>query len=144
MRSSPRPAAWPSPLLLAASAVAIVLMANRNALVDLFLHPEIAYLDEEHLVVGGVTALISGILVAALLAYVHWYRSAQRRIRNLESHLPICSHCKKIRTTSTKDRRTEAWTSVDSYFTSREGIIFTHGICPECELEHYPELTSGN
>lgn len=128
-----------SPGLLATCAAVVALMANLSALVDLVLHPEIPYLDEEHLFVGGATALVSGVLIALALLYVHRYKSALRRIRNLESHLPICSHCKKVRTASTADRSVESWEPIDSYFTSREGVLFTHGVCPECMSEHYPE-----
>ncbi len=37
-------------------------MSNLSALVDAFLHPEIPYFDIEHLIVGGVTGLVSSIL----------------------------------------------------------------------------------
>jgi len=38
----------------------VVFMANLGAMTDFVLHPEIAYLDEEHLAVGGITAYTVG------------------------------------------------------------------------------------
>jgi len=114
-------------------------MANLSALVDLIIHPEIPYLHKEHLIVGGATGLASGFMIALALVYIHRYKAARRRIRNLESHLPICAHCKKIRSTHNDEREAAAWVPVDSYFTSREGVLFTHGVCPECESAHYAD-----
>ena len=38
-------------------------MSNLNALVDYVLHPYIPYFDKEHLIVGGVTGLVSIVLI---------------------------------------------------------------------------------
>jgi len=131
-----------SPALRAAAVAAVVLMGNLNALVDLFLHPEIPYLDEEHLIVGGLTALLSGALIVLASVYLRRYRSAQRKIQSLESLLPICAHCKKIRTSGGAERGAEAWNPVEAYFNERDGVSFTHSVCPECERVHYAEPDS--
>jgi signal transduction histidine kinase len=47
----------------------IVLMANISALVDLIFHPEIPYFHEEHLIVGGIAALLTAILYGMVLIY---------------------------------------------------------------------------
>lgn len=131
-----------SPRHLAAACVATTaLMANLNALVDLVLHPEIAYLDEEHLIVGAVMALVTAGLTAWAASFIHRLQSAQRRIRDLESLLPICAHCKRIRT-SERDRRDGAWIAIESYFIARDGVDFTHGVCPDCTRAHYPETVA--
>ena len=44
-------------------------MSNLSALVDAFLHPEIPYFDTEHLIVGGVTGLVSSIFLGLLMFY---------------------------------------------------------------------------
>lgn len=46
---------------------------------------------------------------------------------------PICAHCKKIR-----DEQGE-WQPLENYLYDRLGVRFTHGICPACMAEHYPE-----
>ena len=40
-------------------AFVILLMTNLNAIVDMFYHPDIPYLDEEHLVVGLISGAVS-------------------------------------------------------------------------------------
>ena len=48
------------------------------------------------------------------------------QVNQLESFLPICSYCKKIR----DDRN--YWQGVESYFERKQGTRFSHSICPEC------------
>lgn len=48
------------------------------------------------------------------------------RIGRLESILPICSYCKKIR--GGKDY----WEQVEAYITEQTGTTFSHSICPDC------------
>lgn len=49
--------------------LAVLLMANLNALVDSVLHPQIPYFDEEHLVVGGVTGVMTAFLFFLVALY---------------------------------------------------------------------------
>lgn len=46
-------------------------MGNLDALVDLVFHPEIPYFDEEHLIVGGFTALLTALLLILLTTYLN-------------------------------------------------------------------------
>lgn len=52
--------------------------------------------------------------------------SYTKRIGRLESMLPICSYCKKVR--GDKDY----WQQVETYLTEQTGATFSHSICPEC------------
>ncbi|HVS51995.1 MAG TPA: response regulator transcription factor [Opitutaceae bacterium] len=52
------------------------------------------------------------------------------QVRQLESFLPICGYCKKIR----DDRN--YWQQLESYFSERMGTAFSHGVCPECHERH--------
>jgi len=52
--------------------------------------------------------------------------SYTKRIGRLESMLPICSYCKKIR-----DGK-EYWKQVEEYMSQHTGVTFSHSICPEC------------
>ena len=49
-----------------------------------------------------------------------------RQVRQLESLLPICAYCKKVRNDS------NLWEAVDSYLSQRTGADLSHSICPEC------------
>ena len=52
----------------------------------------------------------------------------------LKDIVPICMHCKNIRDDQ------DYWQSVESYFREFAGVDFTHGICPKCLKEHYPNI----
>lgn len=54
-------------------------------------------------------------------------------ISTLRSIIPICMKCKKIRDDQ------QYWQSVDDYFHEHAGVDFTHGLCPECIYEVYPD-----
>jgi PAS domain-containing protein len=55
-------------------------------------------------------------------------------ISALRNIIPICSKCKKVRDDQ------EYWHSVESYFRGCIGVDFSHGICPTCMKELYPEF----
>ncbi len=117
------------------------LISNLNAIVDSFLHPEIPYFDEEHIIVGGVTGVVSAILFWFILLYARHLERALGRIRVMESFLPICSNCKKIRISDASGM--EAWQAIESYITEHTTTQFSHGICPDCIRKLYPELIKG-
>jgi PAS domain-containing protein len=57
-------------------------------------------------------------------------------LMELGSLLPICTHCKKIRTNS------DEWQQIEGYI--KEHIVdvdFTHGLCPDCMTELYPQFS---
>lgn len=122
--------------------VAMALIANLNAIVDHFLHPDIPYFDHEHLIVGGITGLVSGLLFSLVILYTRRLEQAFSEIRILKSFLPICSSCKKIRTTDSDKNNKETWQSIDSYITEHTATKFSHGICPDCKKQLYPEFSN--
>ena len=61
-------------------------------------------------------------------------RSALEEISTLRGFVPICSYCHKIR----DDKG--FWEQVDVYIRRQSGAKVSHGICPECMTEHFPEL----
>jgi hypothetical protein len=117
----------------------ILLMSNMNALVDKIFHPEIPYFDEEHLIVGGVTSLVSIFLFGFLFMYMRRLAHALQTIQVLESILPICSSCKKIRIIDGNPREMKSWQPIESYITQQTTTKFSHGICPECLTTLYPD-----
>lgn len=48
------------------------------------------------------------------------------RIKRLESLLPICSYCKRIRD------KNDSWTQLEVYLNRHVQADFSHGICPQC------------
>ncbi|MDB6022286.1 MAG: putative sensor protein [Pedosphaera sp.] len=59
-------------------------------------------------------------------------------IKTLTGLLPICASCKKIRDDG------GYWQKVESYISAHTGAEFTHGICPDCLRQLYPEYTVKN
>jgi len=55
-------------------------------------------------------------------------------IVELRSIIPICASCHKVRDDG------DYWQSVESYFTRRLGVDFTHGLCPDCVARLYPDF----
>jgi DNA-binding response OmpR family regulator len=54
-----------------------------------------------------------------ILTYTH-------RISKLESIIPICSYCHKVRTDK------DYWADVETYLAEQTGSMISHSICPEC------------
>lgn len=53
-------------------------------------------------------------------------RRAHREVASLQTILPICSWCKKIRDDQ------GYWNQLETYFSDHSDMAFTHGICPAC------------
>jgi sigma-B regulation protein RsbU (phosphoserine phosphatase) len=48
------------------------------------------------------------------------------QVKQLESFIPICSYCKKIR----DDRK--YWQEIEAYLAEQQGAQLSHGVCPDC------------
>jgi sigma-B regulation protein RsbU (phosphoserine phosphatase) len=48
------------------------------------------------------------------------------QVQQLETFLPICSYCKKIRDDH------NYWQQIEAYINERTGSEFSHSICPDC------------
>ncbi|HVU16918.1 MAG TPA: response regulator [Candidatus Didemnitutus sp.] len=53
-----------------------------------------------------------------------------RQVRQLESYLPICAHCRRVR----DDKN--YWQQIEGYINERAGTHFSHGVCPDCYQKH--------
>ena len=57
------------------------------------------------------------------------------KVQQLESFLPICGYCKKIR----DDKK--YWQEIEAYFGRQQGTKFSHSVCPDCyQREIVPQL----
>jgi PAS domain-containing protein len=59
-------------------------------------------------------------------------------LMQLQSMLPICARCKKIRDDE------QYWESVEMYFKKHLDVEFTHSLCPECIKKIYPDFIKGS
>jgi two-component system, response regulator PdtaR len=62
--------------------------------------------------------------------------NALAKVKTLSGLLPICAYCKKVR----DDRG--YWQQVDLYLQEHSEVQFSHGLCPECCQQHYPDVFS--
>jgi CheY-like chemotaxis protein len=60
--------------------------------------------------------------------------AALTKVKLLSGLLPICSHCKNIRNDD------GYWQSVEVYIRDHSEADFSHGLCPNCMQELYPDL----
>jgi CheY-like chemotaxis protein len=61
-------------------------------------------------------------------------QTALAQVKKLSGLLPICSCCKKIRDDA------GYWSQVEAYISAHMDVRFSHGICPSCVREQYPDL----
>lgn len=59
---------------------------------------------------------------------------ALSHVRRLQGILPICSYCNRIRDDQ------DYWRDVTSYLSEFSDAMLSHGICPQCLQEHFPEV----
>lgn len=67
---------------------------------------------------------------------IHKLEDALREVKTLSGLLPVCANCKKIR----DDKG--YWNSLESYLGKNTDAKLTHGLCPSCKKDLYPELYS--
>ena len=62
----------------------------------------------------------------------------ERKVEVLESILPICMHCKKIRVEEPGEPK--RWVAVEAFFHRKGEVEFSHGLCNDCLKIHYPGI----
>ena len=62
-------------------------------------------------------------------------QDALGRVKTLSGLLPICASCRRIR-----DEQ-GAWHNLEVYIRNHTEADFSHGICPECQRNLYPEYS---
>jgi PAS domain S-box-containing protein len=61
-------------------------------------------------------------------------QDALKEIKALRGILPLCSFCKRVRDDQ------GYWEQVDIYLQKHSIADISHGICPKCAKEHYPDI----
>ncbi len=60
--------------------------------------------------------------------------AALMELKTLSGFLPICASCKKIRDDQ------GYWNQIESYIKEHSEADFSHGICPDCAKDLYPDI----
>jgi hypothetical protein len=61
-------------------------------------------------------------------------QKALNEIGVLRGTLPICTYCKLIRADA------GAWIPIEQYLDEHKETNFTHGVCPDCLRQRYPDI----
>lgn len=99
----------------------------------------VLYLDNR-LVRGQFTEADRAVLqalasqAAIALHNANAFADLERTKKELSGLLPICASCKRIRDD------TGYWSQIETYIAEHSEADFSHGICPECISELYPEF----
>jgi len=64
------------------------------------------------------------------------FKKLNNRVRVLEGFIPICANCKKIRNTE------DQWEQMEKYISQHSFARFSHGICPDCARQLYPDFNT--
>ena len=98
--------------------------------------------NENHLLIQfisfGIIWLISGIvmflILRALVKNIEKQKKTEKELINLQTILPICAKCKKIRDDD------DSWHEVEVYMKEHSDTTFSHSICPNCAKELYGDI----
>jgi len=69
-----------------------------------------------------------------LAAKINELEEAAAHIQTLKGLIPICANCKKVR----DDKG--YWNRIEEYIGKHSGAEFSHGICPDCLRDLYPDF----
>lgn len=90
--------------------------------------------DEEGNLVGATILLKDTGIEVEEGAEEAWGKKTLEKLKNSQGIVSICSACKKI-----KDGKND-WIAFETYLKNQGGIKVSHGFCPHCVKELYPEL----
>ncbi len=75
-------------------------------------------------------------LQQSLAKRVDELQAAIAHVKRLQGLLPICMHCHKIR----NDK--QSWQKLEAYIQENSEAQISHGLCPDCLKEHYPQYAN--
>jgi len=126
---------WPGILASALAAKSFSYFLNGQRGIDLSLE------NGARVVVFGAAALLVTYLTATrkqaladAKALNEQLAKALEENRVLRGILPICMHCKQIRDDE------GGWQEIERYVSERTDARFSHGVCPDCLTEFYPDV----
>ena len=89
----------------------------------------------EHEIYIRFTILLCFVIVGLIAGNnISLLQEALHDVKILKGFLPICANCKNIRDDQ------GYWNQVEKYISYHSEAKFTHGICPKCAEELYPDL----
>lgn len=139
---------WPLLTLLAAACALVFFLASRFDLLDVFYGFTRDHEDwelDEFMIVLAFLAVFFAFYNFSLYRRARAQRKALMQanadlhkaladIKQLKGMIPICANCKSIRDDE------GYWRQLESYIRDHTDAEFSHGLCPTCISELYPEI----
>jgi phosphoserine phosphatase RsbU/P len=72
-------------------------------------------------------------LEQSLAEQIHKLQEEKAHVQELQGMIPICMHCKRIRS------QEQIWERVETYIEQRSDAKFSHALCQDCLEKHYPD-----
>ena len=86
------------------------------------------------LLFGGITGAIIGNYIWMVLQL---NKKLSVRVEALESFVPICANCKRIRQPDSDPKKMDSWEQVETYISRKTSYQLSHSICPDCIKKLY-------
>jgi hypothetical protein len=84
-----------------------------------------------------IVLIVEAMSVYLLVLWTH----ALVRVKRLESLLPVCSGCKRIRIEARQPGDADRWVPLEEYVRQETSTRFSHGFCSVCMRRLCPELS---
>ncbi|MBU0711713.1 GAF domain-containing protein [bacterium] len=118
------------PLVFGDTALGVMDISRKTAFVD----SEVRRLRQ---IVSQVTeAILYHKAILEKESLLQELQETYNKLKKLSGLIPICAHCKKIRDDS------GYWNQVEKYISEHSDAVFSHGICPDCMKQYYPEFVA--
>jgi hypothetical protein len=91
------------------------------------------------LIILSAVTVVAMTFALVFIRYVKKYRSTEEMLSEIERLLPICAHCKKIRTDDSHPYDPKSWTLIEEYLRENKDMVFTHSLCPDCMMKYDPD-----
>ena len=117
-----------APLVIEKKAQGIIGLANKDG--------DFSTRDAEMATAFGefaAIALLNSRTMSRLNQTIVNLKSALAEVKQLKGIIPICAHCKKVKDDD------GYWEQVEAYIRDHSEASFSHGLCPECMVELYPQ-----
>jgi DNA-binding response OmpR family regulator len=76
-------------------------------------------------------------LEQSLAEQIKKLQEERAHVQELQGMIPICMHCKRIRS------QEQIWERVETYIEQRSDAKFSHALCQDCLEKHYPSDEPG-
>lgn len=105
----------------------ILIFSWASEMVDIIMHGGKGY-DVIEILIQSLLIILPG------WGVIYLTRQMLNQIKHLEGYVRICAYCKKVGIDG------DQWVPIEEFIKLHSEAEFSHGFCPTCMREHYPEF----